>query len=644
MQKKVQINNESIESVVKKDYKEALVEYVLNAFEANATEVSIISICNKLSGVEEIKIIDNGTGIDRETLDQTFEAFLTSNKHPLLKPLNIGKNKGKGRFSFIGFANSATWQTVYREGDRLFSYAIKIYASQKDYIEFDDSATDVTDSAESTGTTVILSGMSTLTSESMALSQIEFPLLTAFASFLYLKKAKGFKITVDGTPLDYKKLIDDNLSEDKNLIIDGETFSVYFVKWLDNIKSRYFFYFLDNTSHEKYNKHTKFNNNAIEFCHSVYIESAYLTDFVPLAESRASEDQIVLGESETKNQRSETFRKLLNALNEFVGSKLRQFVKQDANRLIDKIESDGGFPKFGDDAFEQGRKTDLINVVKGIYCIEPRIFKSLKRESQKSILGFLNLLLFTDERENIIKIIEEITNLTTEERAELSDILNYTKLSNVLRTVKLIADRFRVIEFLKKLIYDNATFANERDHIQKVIQGNYWLFGEEFHLVTADKNFENALSEYLYIIDGCDDKNKYVIENQERLRRPDVFICQKRATENLDGSQLEQNIIVELKAPQIVLTKKVHRQIEDYLDVIIKEPKFNSQLRAWRFITVCKSVDDDIRKLYKSFENYNRRFLTHKVGDYEIYSMTWDDVFKSYELRYTFLLSDKATR
>ena len=74
------------------------------------------------------------------------------------------------------------------------------------------------------------------------------------------------------------------------------------------------------------------------------------------------------------------------------------------------------------------------------------------------------------------------------------------------------------------------------------------------------------------------------------------------------------------------------------MDLIIKEPKFNSQLRVWRFISVCKSIDDDIKNLYESFKIHNKCFLTRAVGNYEIYSMTWDDVFKSYELRYSFLL------
>ena len=262
MKKKVQINNESIESIVKKDYKEALVEYILNAFEANATEVAIVSTLNPLGGVDEIKIIDNGTGIDHSALSQTFESFLSSNKQPLLKPISFGRNKGRGRYSFISFANSATWQTTYADKDKLFSYTIKINALTKDYVEFDEKVKDVTDKEASTGTVVTLQGISTLSKESMDFTQIEKPLLNAFASFLYLKKSKSYKITIDDKPLDYTKFIDPELSEDRMLIIDDQEFIAYFVKWIDNIKSRYFFYFLDAASREKYNKHTKFNNNA----------------------------------------------------------------------------------------------------------------------------------------------------------------------------------------------------------------------------------------------------------------------------------------------------------------------------------------------------------------------------------------------
>ena len=242
MKKKVQINSKSIESIVKKDYKEALVDYILNAFEANATEVSVISTLNESGGVEEIKIIDNGSGIDHNTLSQTFESFLSSNKQMRLKPINLGRNKGRGRYSFISFANSAIWQTVYRDGDRFLSYSIRINATTKDYIDFDEEAKDVTDKKTSTETIVTLQGINSLSMKSMDFAQIEKPLLNAFASFLYLKRSKGYKITVDDKTLDYTKFIDTELSEDRVLTIDDQEFKVYFIKWIDNIKSRYFFY------------------------------------------------------------------------------------------------------------------------------------------------------------------------------------------------------------------------------------------------------------------------------------------------------------------------------------------------------------------------------------------------------------------
>jgi hypothetical protein len=140
-------------------------------------------------------------------------------------------------------------------------------------------------------------------------------------------------------------------------------------------------------------------------------------------------------------------------------------------------------------------------------------------------------LLDTDERVNILNIIDDITRLTPEEREDLGNILKKTDFSRIIRMIKLIENRFLVIEMLKKLIYDLSKFTNERNHIQKAIEQNYWLFGEQYNIVSADENFEKALKEYLYAIDESEDKESYKIKNQDRLRRPDIFICRSRNVE-----------------------------------------------------------------------------------------------------------------
>lgn len=58
----------------------------------------------------------------------------------------------------------------------------------------------------------------------------------------------------------------------------------------------------------------------------------------------------------------------------------------------------------------------------------------------------------------------------------------------------------KVIEVLKTIVFDYAGYANERDHVQKIVEQHYWLFGEQYHLVTADKRMQKALEEYLYLL------------------------------------------------------------------------------------------------------------------------------------------------
>lgn len=74
------------------------------------------------------------------------------------------------------------------------------------------------------------------------------------------------------------------------------------------------------------------------------------------------------------------------------------------------------------------------------------------------------------------------------------------------------------------------------------------------------------------------------------------------------------------------------------MDFIRKNPQFNSVLRNWKFIAVCKTVDDDVRHMYTAFKDKGKPGLVFQSDMYEVYALTWDDVFKSFELRHKFIL------
>ena len=145
-------------------------------------------------------------------------------------------------------------------------------------------------------------------------------------------------------------------------------------------------------------------------------------------------------------------------------------------------------------------------------CID---FVFCKIQNLSVLTSFLNLLLDTDERDRILEIIDGIVSLTEEERVQFAKTLRSTSMSNINRVVTMMRNRLEVIECLKTLVYDLEKFTNERDHIQKIIEQNYWIFGESYHIASADVTFERALSNYLYLLDGQSQPDKTQIENQK---------------------------------------------------------------------------------------------------------------------------------
>lgn len=635
MKNKANISDSSIESAgIPKDYKQAIAELIWNGFDAKASEVDIQFKTNEVDHINSLIISDNGEGIKYENLSETFGKFLDSLKRNSFQrsSYNRGK-KGKGRFSFSTFASKATWHTVYSSDNKLLEYDIIIINNKKD--EYEDLNKKVSKS-ECTGTSVILEELFEVTAFSFSSDEFKNYLAKEFGWFLFLNQKSNFALKINGEPIEYKFLI----SEDdvRPLTIKDENqqdqkFTITYIRWSDSIGDKYYYYFLNDEKREVAKKLTSYNNNAIEFHHSVFVESTFFNSID--TNSEMSEDDNLF--NSTLNNK--VFKALMKDLNEYLFRKQKDFIRGNAaEELVLNLETKGVFPKFANNKYDLERKKDLINVVKELYCVQPKVFKGLKSEQEKTFLGFLNLLLDTDERENILQIIEGIVSLTPEERIELTNVLKRSSFSKILATIKLIENRAKIVSLLRTLVFDLKKFTTERGHIQKAIEENYWLFGEQYHLASADQNFQQLLGGYLHIIDGVTDAKK--LKAYDWKRRPDIFMCRKRnIPDSQDGEyQIEENIMVELKRPSVKIGKDQFRQIDDYLDFIMKEDQFNSQTRRWKFYVISNQVDDYIEKQYEAFKDKGKKFLVHQAGRYEIYALTWDDLFRTFEIKHNYLL------
>ncbi len=604
-----------------------------NGFEANATTISITHTINVLGGIEEICISDNGSGICFETIRDTFGAFLASQKNALSLKIKSKVNQGKGRFAGFSFANRIKWDTICAENGKNVQYSISVYSENKNEYEVTEKAL----TERSTGTTVIIGNVDQILPEQVTILALEDTLLKEFAWYLYLNKERNVEILVNGERVDYTKYIDTRFSAKKDLLIDGIGLKIDVVVWKEKIREKFCIYFMNLEGVLKGRDTTSFNRNTVNFNHSVFVRSLCFDrdSDTSLTTDDSGNEQIAFDDQPSNR----TFlRKVKKEIQEAIDDALTAFLSAQATKAVQDMMDRESFPTFSDDIPGQLQKKDLMTVTQELYKLDARIFYKLKPIQEKSLLGFINLLLQSEERENMLDIIESIVSLTPEQRKGFSDILKRTQLGNIIDTIQFIEDRYKVVEALKQVVFDYTDYANERYHVQKIVEQHYWLFGEQYNLVTADQRMQKALANYLNILYGSDAPDATLNPDQEEMRRMDIFLCGARKTEDSVGDEIQENLVIELKAPKVVLTKKVLRQIEDYMDFVRKQPQFNTQLCRWRFIAVCNNVDDDVRARYATNQTKGKKGLVFSVENYELYALTWADVFKSFELRHSFLL------
>jgi hypothetical protein len=626
------ITSKSVEqSGLPSDYKKAIAEYIWNGFDAGASKIELNFDGNETGYLNEFTVTDNGRGINLSKIEETFGHFLDSNKTSSYNTEGFIKGKkGKGRFSFGIFCNRTVWETCYQDSSREFlKYELLINKSAQHKYSASDK---VISKTKSTGTIVKFQDFFELSSDHLQSPEFIKYLSSEFGWFLYLNKESDYNISINGESIDYHTIIAD--SEDFQEHVGNNVFNVSYIRWNSKIGDKYFYYFLNTEKKEVDRKYTSFNNKATGFHHSIYIQSDFFEGF-----------QIIDNDNPTlglygKNQADGSFKALIHNLNKYLTKKEKEFIRlYQANELIDNYHRKSIFPKFRSNEYDKLRLIDLQNVIKEIYCVQPKIFQNLKTEASKTLVGFLNLLLDSEERIKVLSIMEQVVALTEDERSDLAESLKKTKIASITAIITLLENRLTVIQVLKSLVSKLEKFTTERDHIQKIVENNYWIFGEQYHLVSADKNFESLLNNYLTFIEK-DEKVPSNINGNKKLKRPDIFICRQVNTPDPNSNDygLEENIIVELKRPTVNIGKPQFSQIEDYMRIIIENPDFNSQLRTWKFILVGKSVDSFIKDKYESQKNKGKKFLVESVRNYEIYAVTWDDLFKIFDHNHKHLL------
>ncbi|SFW56172.1 ATP-binding protein [Chitinophaga sancti] len=411
MKEKVSVTDTGIQSSgLPRDYMEAVAEYIWNGFDAAASIIDITFETNEIDTIHSLSITDNGTGIDYDQLKETFGNFNDSIKKATFQKTSsvIKGSKGRGRFSFSAFSGKALWKTVYKDQTtgKLNAYEITITKNSKDYFDPHDKREL---SKGNTGTIVTFTDLFDVTGFSFQSDEFKTFLEREFGWFLMLNREKEYQIRINGVVLPYQQLIaetDIGTLPLKDAEGKEHFFKITFVRWSERIGDKFFFYFLNSHQKELFKDLTSFNNNAIGFYHSVYVESRYFDAFNP-------QDNELSQNLFERTRQHGVFKMLMNHLHELVRLRQKAFVDGEAaEKLVDNYEKNGIIPKLQD-----GRKKKaLLKVVKSLYCIEPRLFQGLNKEQQRINVGLLGILLEAGMKEDIVELISHIVPLSDEDR------------------------------------------------------------------------------------------------------------------------------------------------------------------------------------------------------------------------------------
>lgn len=605
---------------------EAVAEYIWNGYDANATNVDVQIDVNSIEGINSITISDNGSGIAYETLDQKFKPFYESNKTLYRNEDNTssalhGKN-GIGRLTFFSFAYKAKWITTYRKDDKMFRYSIEI--SENDLDDYSASEPQEVMNCE-TGTVVEFESIK----EDILYGDIIEFLKVDFAWYIELNKHIGIKLKINDEDLDYSSILMDR--EEKQYNYGDYTFEVVFCRWGKRLHQEYSkYYYLNGDGVEKYKENTTLNNKGDNFFHSLYVKSRIFDDF-----SFAKTNGQLRMEITGRNREDEAFKYLKRELDKYLREKRDPFIRTSTKKFLTKLEEKEAYPNYNlNNPVDKYKKECLDELLSTVYYIEPRLLGGLDNKQLKVIVRMFGVLMETGEINSFVEIMENVIEMTPEERDELADTLKYTSLAHINNTIQLLKDRARSVANLKKLVFDRNLGAGEINAIQPFIENNYWLLGEKYHLVTAEEpSFEEALRRFTYLLTGEKKKKGTVKINSENAKKQmDIF-----AVRQMPDGEIKKCIVVELKHPKITLSMKELDQVKKYLATVVQEPQFKASNIEWEFYLIGNTYNDYIEREIKNGKMHGERSLVYAVDNCKIYVKTWSEIFTEFEINYDFL-------
>ena len=633
--------NDTIELSVEKDFLQrisstgaakALAELIWNGLDSGSDTVAVELTKNNLGSIDEIRVIDKGTGIPHNQVTELFGKLGDSWKkiHGKIKGRALHGKNGQGRLHAFALGNKVEWRTTFAVNDSYLSYRIVGDASDLNRMR---STSPELSKRSYTGTEVTISGiregLGTLTSDS---APTEFAKLFA----AYLSQYPQVSITLDGQPIDpgsiqrrKEERVIKGISLDNGDKVDAK---VTIIEW--GVSTPRAIHLCDAAGVSLHETEVKIQAKGFRF--TAYVKCDHFRELDK--KNLLSLDELVPDVS-----------RILGRCRDEMRSYFRKRTAERAHSLVARWKREEIYPYQEKKSLSPIEETerqvfDILGVTLEEYL--PKF-----EEADHNARKFTFLLLaqaLQDNPRSVQKIIADVLSLKRDEQNELAELLDETPLSNLITSAGIVANRLNLLVGLENLLFDKETKKKllERDQLHKILETEAWIFDDSFTLAGSEKRLEEVLELHLSVLGPREDLGEDgspVLREGEQQGRVDLMLS--RTVQPRDDEY--DHLVVELKRPSQKINSTILGQVESYAFAVAKDPRFLKGKTRWKFIAISNDFDEHAERRARQRDKPRGMIFDDGEFNIEVWAFTWTEIIANAKAKLQFInksLNYTATR
>ncbi len=590
----------------------ALAELVWNSLDADAATVEVIFHRSEMEGIEAVEVRDNGHGMTHEQAVTAFGALGGSWKRIERQSKGLHRelhgSAGRGRFYAFGLGGvQVRWRTVAEDGGVRKATTVEVSSEARDY--FDVSEPENTD--EPVGTVVRVDGISDVPRGLLG-ERTWTDLVTEFA--LYIERYRP-EIVVDERLLDPGPL---QVHSEEYTLTETEPEDppvLMVVEWSIPVHEVIYLCGRNGISLES----VKVTSPAPGFEYTAYLRWHGIEDRAadlamieaghPVLAPLVDLAQRTIAEHFARRQRE----RARTVIEEWRHERVYPYVQPPAGRI-------------------EEAERDLFEVV--AIAAAPAVNATSDARSRRLTLQLLRQAVERSPAA-LEEVLEHVLRLPPAQIEELRHLLRRHSLSAIIAASRLVTDRLEFLAALRIMVFDRDTrkTVRERSELHRMLENETWIFGEEYNLTASDRSLTKVLAEHIRIL-GRDElvPPSEALDVEGHRRIVDLMLARTVP----QGRQKHEHLVVELKAPSVVIGDTELTQIKNYAKAVVRNPQFERLDVRWDFVV----VSTDLTESAKSDANQGDRepgLVWENQEGVRVWARTWAEIIDKADYRLNFI-------